>query len=326
LNRSLLDILRCPVTGTRLSLKNAVTHNDDVISGELLSATGDHLYPISNSIPRFVGAGNYADNFGLQWTKYRTTQLDSVSHLPISEARFYKFTNWSPSELAGKRVLDVGCGAGRFTEIALAAGAEVIAVDYSCAVDACWANHSNSSRLNAVQADIYRLPFDRGRFDFIYCFGVLQHTPDVRAAFFALPPQLRAGGRLAVDLYPKLLRNLFWSKYWIRPITRRVKPERLFAIVERWAPRLLKASRFLAKVPLLGPKLRYLVPVANYDGVYGLASDQLEQWAVLDTFDMLSPAFDQPQRASRLKEWFAEARLRDVSVERIGFLVGRGTK
>lgn len=321
-----MDILRCPVSGASMSLEDAILQDGEIVSGQLVSSGGKNRYPIINSIPRFVKAANYADNFGLQWTLFRQTQLDSSSGLPISANRFYEFTKWSAGELAGKRVLDVGCGAGRFTEIALEAGAEVVAVDYSQAVDACWANHGSNTRLSVVQADIYNLPFDRGRFDFVYCFGVLQHTPDVRAAFFALPEQLTRDGRLAVDLYPSLLRNLFWSKYWIRPLTKRIRPDRLFAILKRWAPRLLAVSKLVGKLPLLGGELRYLLPVVNYDGVYPLSPEQLEEWAILDTFDMLSPAFDQPQRESTLRRWFVEARLRDVSVERIGFLVGRGTR
>jgi SAM-dependent methyltransferase len=326
LDERLLEILRCPVTGSHLRLENAVIRNGSVISGELLSLDGRQRYSIINHIPRFVEPNNYADNFGLQWTEYRRTQLDSVSGVPISSARFYRFTQWSPEDLEGKRVLDVGCGAGRFTEIALAAGAEVIAIDYSRAVDACWENHGGNPRLGLVQADIYRLPFEPGSFDFVFCLGVLQHTPDVRGAFLALPPHLKLGGRLAVDVYPKVLRNLLWPKYWIRPFSKRVPPPQLFAMVKRWAPRLLQVSRAIGSLPLIGSKLRYAIPVANYDGVYGLSPEQLETWAVLDTFDMLAPAFDQPQTESTLREWFLSARLSKVSVERIGFVVGRGTK
>src|SRR6185295_20416053 len=118
-----LETLRCPETGARLLLQNAITRDADVVSGDLVSEGALTRYPIVNSIPRFVEKSNYADSFGFQWTKFRETQLDSSSGLPISADRFYSFTGWSPAQLAGKRVLDVGCGAGRFAEIALAAGA-----------------------------------------------------------------------------------------------------------------------------------------------------------------------------------------------------------
>ncbi len=294
-------------------------------SGELATADEAHVYPIVGGIPRFVPRSNYASSFGLQWNRFRATQLDSHSGLRISHDRFYKFTGWKPEQLAGKRVLDVGCGAGRFTEIALDAGASVVAIDYSSAVDACRANH-DSERLDVVQADIYALPFEPATFDFVYCLGVLQHTPDVHRAFAALPAQLRSGGRLAVDLYARLWRNLLWSKYWLRPLTKRMNAQTLFRAVERAVPVLLPLSRAITAIPALGPKLRYAVPVVNYEGTYPLSKSQLREWAVLDTFDMLAPAHDHPQTLTTLREWFNEADLQEISVERIGFIVGRGTR
>ena len=47
---------------------------------------------------------------------------------------------------------------------------------------------------------------------------------------------------------------------------------------------------------------------------------------MLDTFDMLAPAYDQPQSAETLRGWFQAAGLQDVEIFRSGFLVGRGRK
>lgn len=48
----------------------------------------------------------------------------------------------------------------------------------------------------------------------------------------ALATPLKEGGRLAVDVYARLAANVLWPKYWLRPITRRLRRERLFAILE----------------------------------------------------------------------------------------------
>jgi SAM-dependent methyltransferase len=275
-------------------------------------------------VPRFVPAENYAGSFGLQWNRFRRTQLDSFSGQPISRNRFERFTGWTARDLEGALVLDVGCGAGRFTEVALAMGARVVAIDYSSAVDACQQNHGDSPNLMVVQADIYDLPFRPASFDYIYCLGVLQHTPDVEKAVKALPPLLRAGGRLAVDLYPKLAANVLWPKYWLRPLTSRLRPDRLFRLIERAVPVLWPLSLALGRVPRIGRKLRYALPIVNYEGIYPLSEPQLKEWAVLDTFDMLAPAFDQPQTAATLQTWLEQSGLADVQVYRDGFLVARG--
>lgn len=324
--RELLEFLRCPRSGAPLRLEAAVEEAGEVRSGSLVSADGTFRYPIIESVPRFVQDENYASSFGFQWTRFRRTQLDSHSGVPVSRERFYRFSGWNPQMLEGRRALDVGCGAGRFTEIALEAGARVVAIDYSAAVDACWDNHRGHPRLDVLQADIYQLPFVPGSFDFVYCFGVLQHTPDVRAAFLSLPPQLRPGGRLAVDLYPRLRRNIIWPKYWLRPVTARVRPERLLRVVEALVPRLLPVSDLLGRVPGVGHNLRYAIPVINYRGVYPLSAEQLREWAVLDTFDMLSARHDKPQSAESLRRWFEEAGLHEVWVGRSGFLIGRGRR
>lgn len=325
MNRELISLLVCPATGEPLELAGETVADGRVTEGELRSASG-RRYPIVNSIPRFVRSDNYAASFGLQWNRFRSTQLDSVSGIPISRDRFFAYSRWRPEDLRRKRVLDVGCGAGRFTEIALACGARVTALDYSSAVDACWANLGSHPDLDVLHADLFHMPFVAGRFDYVYCFGVLQHTPSPSRAFESVAQQVAPGGRLAVDVYPWLLRNAFWSKYWLRPVTRRIDDERLFAAVERLVPALLPASDVLASVPAIGRYLRYLLPVANYTGVYPLSEPQRREWAVLDTFDMLSPSHDHPQRASTLRSWFARSGFTDFSVERLGFLVGRGVR
>jgi 2-polyprenyl-3-methyl-5-hydroxy-6-metoxy-1,4-benzoquinol methylase len=273
-----------------------------------------------------VSESNYADNFGLQWNHFAKTQLDSHSGHPISAERFWKATGWRPEELRGHWILDVGCGSGRFAEVALAAGAHVVALDYSSAVDACYANLKQYPDLHVVQGDIYALPFTPESFPFIYSLGVLQHTPDVARAFAALPPMLAGGGRLCVDYYEKSFKSQLLPKYWLRPITTRLPKPRLFAALERLVPVMLSISRALAQVPVVGKLLKRVVPVANYDGIYPLTEPQLLEWALLDTFDMLAPAYDQPQTAATARRWLEQAGLREIEVLTAGHLVGRGTR
>jgi SAM-dependent methyltransferase len=324
---SLLNLLACPECAGDLTLDPpAVPDGGDIGEGALACARCAVRYPVRGGVPRFVPAQNYAASFGLQWNRFRRTQLDSYSGVPISRERFFRQTGWTPDALRGRTVLDIGCGAGRFAEVALGCDATVVALDYSSAVDACWQNLSAHPALHAVQGDIYRLPFRKASFDFVYCFGVLQHTPDVRRAFLALPSQLQPGGRLAIDVYPQLRANVLWPKYWLRPVTRRLSGERMFRFVERLVALLWPISLGVGRIPGIGRKLRYAIPVVNYEGVYPLSAQQLREWAVLDTFDMLSPAHDYPQSAESVRNWFEQAGLSSIEVFRSGFIVGRGLK
>jgi len=49
-----------------------------------------------------------------------------------------------------------------------------------------------------------------------------------------------------------------------------------------------------------------LIPISNYVGInigtaHGLTVKQHYQWAIMDTFDMFVPAFDQPQTLSEVE-------------------------
>jgi len=321
----LLEILRCPHCQARLALLDAEESAGEIVSGALVSPCGLR-YPVVRSIPRFVPSDNYASNFGFQWNEFRQTQLDSTSGVPISRGRFLRETGWSGERIGGKLVLDAGCGAGRFAEIALYLGAEVVAIDYSDAVDAAQANLGSQSRFHAVQADVYRLPFSPGTFDFVYSLGVLQHTPDAWAAVRALVGPLKAGGEIAVDFYLRRWTTLLQPKYWLRPFTRRIPARRLFAFLQRLVPGMLRASRRLKRIPVAGRYAARLVPVADYAGVYPLSERQLAEWALLDTFDWLAPRYDRPQSARTLRKELSAAGLVDVEVFRADHLTGRGRK
>jgi SAM-dependent methyltransferase len=324
MNGDLLQVLACPDCHGTLALDGIREAEGEIESGTLRCGTCPASYPIVRFVPRFVPADNYSSSFGFQWNRFRRTQLDSATGQPITSRRFFAQSGWTPSEMAGRWALDVGCGAGRFAEVALSTGARLVAVDYSSAVDACRQNLGPNPRLDVVQADVYRLPFQRQSFDFVYCFGVLQHTPDVQASFAALTAQLAPGGRIAVDLYPRIALNVLWPKYWLRPITKRMSAERLFPLVTNMVNVLWPFSLALGRIPGIGRRLRHALPVANYEGLLPLTPTELKEWAVLDTFDMLAPAHDHPQTAATLQAWFEEQRLADIDVGRHGLVVGRG--
>jgi SAM-dependent methyltransferase len=326
MKQELLEVLRCPATGQRLVVQDSNLAEGEVLEGLLASEDGAFTYPITRGIPRFVPQSNYADNFGMQWNHFRQTQLDSYSGCRVSHDRFWKATGWSAADMKGKWLLDVGCGAGRFAEIALATGANVVALDYSSAVDACYLNLKEHPNLHVLQGDIYSLPFAPSLFSYVYSLGVLQHTPDVHKAFASLPPMVAQDGYLCVDYYEKSLKGSLNPRHYLRPVTKRMSKAALFSGLQKTVPAMLWLSDLLGRVPAVGSVLKRMIPVANhFDGI-GLTERQKKEWALLDTFDWLSPQFDQPQSGQTAQAWMVEAGLKQIEVLRASHLVARGRK
>lgn len=295
---SALEVLRCPACRSQLNLSTEPKSGEEIVSGQLKCSTCDAAFPIVRGVPRFVGSDSYADAFSFEWNVHRTTQLDSATGKTDSVDRFTQSLGFPLSELDGKLVLDIGCGTGRFAEIALNNGATVVGVDLSLAVDAAYKNIGTHPRMHIVQADVFRLPVARDAFDVIYSLGVLHHTPDCRKAFEQLPPQLKPGGKVVITVYTD--RNKYYcmsTNFW-----------------RRWTPRLPK--RLLYALCHVAIPLYYLYKIPGLRvigmGIFPINMDPRAKWRVLDTFDCYSPAYQSYHNFPEVFEWFETAGLRDI--------------
>jgi SAM-dependent methyltransferase len=309
------DRLVCPSCRSRLNLGVTESMPDGrVRAGALTCSACAGSYPIVAGIPRFVPRDNYASGFGLEWTRHARTQYDSHSGIRASEQRFFGQTGW-PGQMPGETILEVGSGSGRFTEQAARTNAFVASFDYSHAVEANYASNGARDNVLIVQADVFAMPFARQSFDRLFCFGMLQHTPDPRGAFAALPAMLKPGGHLVADIYKAtLFRAFLHTKYYVRPITRRIPPERLYRLVQRYVDAMWPFCAAIRRVPRIGYAINWRLLVADYSFL-GLQGDILKEWAYLDTFDMLAPRYDRPQTLDGFRQWFVEAGLSDIAVE-----------
>jgi SAM-dependent methyltransferase/uncharacterized protein YbaR (Trm112 family) len=316
MNPDHLPLLRCPASGGPLRLESDHTVDGCIESGCLIGPTGN-VYSIRGFIPRFVESEGYSTNFGLEWTTHARRQFDSDSGFSVSRDRFRNETRW-PADLAGEFILEPGSGSGRFTEHALATGATVASFDYSIAVEQNYRSNGQNPRLLLVQADILRMPFAKASFDRAYCFGMLQHTPDPKASFMAIAEMLKPGGWVASDIYLKTIGSYYLNtRYWVRPITRRIEPQPLERMVRRYIDLMWPLARVLRRIPRLGEFLNWRLLIADYSPLLKGAPDEtLKEWAYLDTFDMLSPRFDQPQTIADFRRWHEEAGLVDIDVHR----------
>jgi SAM-dependent methyltransferase len=293
--------------------------NVEIEEGLLTCAACRAAYPIVRSMPRFVPSEMYAASFGFQWNKFPTLQVDTVMNNDLSRTRFDATTGW-PDRLPGQRILEAGCGSGRFTQLALETGAEVFSFDLSSAVEAAYDNNKDAPNLHMFQASIYDIPLRREMFDKIFCMGVIQHCPDPRKAFLSLIPFLRPGGEIVIDVYAK---NGFLPalKYWARSVTRHMSPESLYRALAATIPLAFTAKKWIHQLPAVGPQLAGLIPIGPLShAAIGLnyTEEELKQVKILSAFDMLSPRFDLPQRIDDVRTWFDEADLTEIET-RFGY-------
>jgi SAM-dependent methyltransferase len=305
--------LACPGCRAGLALARVDSRRGGRVEAGTLRCRGcGARYPVAGCVPRFVPDEGYAASFGFEWRRHPLTQFDSRTGVRASTERFFGETGW-PRKLRGEAVLEVGSGAGRFTEVMAAAGAMVVSVDASRAVEVN--QRSNGWRRNVlvVQGDLFALPVRDAAFDRVFCGGVLQHTPSPRRAFLRLLRPLRPGGSVAVDVYALRWRSLLNTKYWVRPLTRLLPAPALHRACEGYAAAAWPLVRRLGR-SRLGRRVAQALLFNPNAALYPLSDAQAREWAVLDLFDMLSPAYDRPRTLGQVRRWLAEAGLGEVVV------------
>jgi len=259
------------------------------------------VYPIQNEIPRIIEP-NYADAFGFQWNRFRKTQLDSFTHTSITRKRLEQ--SLGPA-LLGKldqmNCIEVGCGAGRFTEILLEICKHVVSVDLSNAVDVNKLNFPVSESHQVIQADVMKLPFENQTFDLVLCLGVIQHTPNSEATISALANQVKVGGWLVIDHYTRSVAWNLRSARFLRPVFKRLPPKVAFGVIEKiyyFSKPLYQFSekRIYRKI------LNILLPVVYFDKeIPELGKEFRDEWSILDSFDGLTDWYKHRRTSEQIR-------------------------
>lgn len=195
MQQKLMQWLCCPMCNASLRLDEFEASSGEVLEGALLCGDCDSSYPVIAGVPRLLVGEMQSDlwqqypeffhQYGSRFQGSQTTFVDQeIYKKRQTQSRFgyewlqfddYACDNFSdfvqplPERFFSDKLgLDVGCGAGRHIMGASQLGAEVIGVDLSQAVDAAYRNNRDNHSVHIVQADVYRLPFEAGSFDFIY--------------------------------------------------------------------------------------------------------------------------------------------------------------
>jgi SAM-dependent methyltransferase len=271
-------------------------------NNSLLNCESGCIYPVRDGIPRIIEP-NYAAAFGFQWNRFQKTQLDSYTKTNITRSRLEQ--SLGPdllSKMGNLDCLEIGCGAGRFTEILLELCQQVVSVDLSNAVDANRVNFPISESHQIIQGDVMKLPFADHSFELVLCLGVIQHTPNPEATISALANQVKPGGWLVIDHYAKSLAwNLRSAKY-VRPVLKRLPPRVALGIVER----IYYISKPLFKVSgnrVYRKILNIVLPVVFFDKeIPELKKEFRDEWSILDSFDGLTDWHKHRRSRSQIRE------------------------
>ncbi len=311
---ALLNILRCPECKGHLECRSdKVNVKGKIIEGNLACAPCNKHFPIVRGIPRFIEMDNYATSFGYQWNLYKYTQVDKYSHTLQSEERFYAETQWTKESMKDNWVLDAGCGNGRFVEVAARSDCQVVGVDISSAIDAAGDLFKDHDNVHLVQASVYALPFAERTFDKCYCIGVIQHTPNPQESIKSLPKLVKKQGQLALTIYERKPWTPFYGKYLMRFLTKKMNQRVLLFTIKLLSPILFPLTEILFRLPTLGKVFKFIIPYANYVHMKDLSMKQRYEWAILDTFDMLSPAYDSPLNEYEVRASLAQSEVTDVT-------------
>lgn len=264
----------------------------------------DTNVPVKDGIPRFVVNDNYAAAFGEQWKKYFNIQLDSYTKTSISKNRTRNCCGHDLFDnLKGKYVLEAGCGAGRFTEVLLNQGANVMSFDLSDAVDANVQNFPLNEKHQIFQGDINKIPFEENQFDVVICLGVIQHTPDSELSIASLYKYVKPGGWLVIDHYTYKLSHFTKTTELIRPFLKRLSPDKGIKATEAITNFFFPMHKAVRKIYPLQALLSRISPVHSYYFAYPELSDEDQyNWAKLDTHDSLTDWYKRFRTKGQIKE------------------------
>jgi SAM-dependent methyltransferase len=137
--------------------------------------------------------------FGDEWNKFKKFTKEEIS---LCGNEYFDILVDSDYGI-NKRVLDAGCGSGRWSIYLADRFGYIEAIDPSSAVIAAvnQIREHGKNNVRVTQAEINSLPFKEGSFDVVVCLGVLHHIPDTIASLKALVQMLKPGGLIVLYMY-----------------------------------------------------------------------------------------------------------------------------
>jgi len=209
MKESLVQLLCSPTDGSALALKVFVRAGSEIVSGELVDASG-RRFPIVEGVPLFAEEAAVDETFAFKWRLIGDSYGYEEPARSIRQNWYLERFGFGTRDklLEGLRckemILDAGTGSGVDAAMFAESRTTVIAIDLSQeAASATYRHLGYLPNVHVLQADLQHLPFPPSIFDYISCDQVLHHTPDPAQSFTALTRHLRCGGNIAVYVYKR---------------------------------------------------------------------------------------------------------------------------
>jgi SAM-dependent methyltransferase len=209
-------------------------------------------------------------------------------------------------DLAGKHVLECGCGGGQHTAMVAPVAASVTAVDRNTTA---LAQERNRGLTNVVWLDDDAATMDLGRqFDVVLCVGVIHHTDDPDRTFANLYAHCAPGGLMVLWTYSSEGNALF---RWVVEPSRRLLFRHLSPRALLMTSRLLTAFLYpVVHTVYRQDALRFL-PYFEYFRNFRRLSFQRN---LLNVFDKLNAPQTYLTSRAKCEEWFSPERFEPGSV------------
>jgi 2-polyprenyl-3-methyl-5-hydroxy-6-metoxy-1,4-benzoquinol methylase len=170
----------------------------------------------------YGGDQEHTTSFGYEWTSFPRVQTDSSLGVNLSLSRLELNLGFPARFLKGMAVLELGSGAGRFTEHFATYAKAVVTVDLS---DSIYHNAAlGTKNVVALKCDLMKVPELSAPIDLVFCRGVIQHTVSPAATIRRIFDYVRPGGLVIFDVYKKHAWDGRSFKYFWRPFFKQRVP------------------------------------------------------------------------------------------------------
>jgi SAM-dependent methyltransferase len=276
---------------------------------------GSRRFPIKDDVIILSQDAPQAEDiqfsFGSEWKTYDAVRPD---HRPIFDSYFDLI---DLTALSSSRVVDLGCGMGRWSYFMKDYCRELVLVDFSEAIFVARKNLAGARNALFFMGDIQRLPFRDNFADLVFSLGVLHHLPtpclDVIRQLRQAAPRLLIYLYYALDNRPAHYRWLLRGVSALRAVLSRTRGpamRKAFSVAATWLVylpliqfgRALQTIGVGSQVPLFDyyqDKTRAQIEQDVYDRFF----TRIEQRVSREDIRTLSDAFSKLTISDKMPYW-----------------------